>query len=264
MFNLNKYLDLHKGESCYIFGNGPSIKWFDLSVFSDYVGISTGSFPFHKDFSKTNVKYHALVEPWYYCPTFMQPFKVLKETKPLQIKQKELMSKYKELNSEYKNLDFFINVTNFPFATGANITYLHRKLITKNSKLYDIKKNHDPFQGSFHTTLCLAYLMGFSNIYLVGFDAWTIQPARTMRWFEYGQGEYINTSNFAIDFLNILNNQMDIYTISLDGESCNVKNINYEQYANKKPDFKENYQLLSKENFNMLDSVPQYSMTKNP
>lgn len=50
MFNLEKYKDIHKGETCYIFGDGPSIKWFDLSKFSDHIGISCGVIPFHNDF----------------------------------------------------------------------------------------------------------------------------------------------------------------------------------------------------------------------
>ena len=127
MFNINKYHDLHKGESCYIFGNGPSIKWFDLSVFSDYVGISTGSIPFHNDFKKLNVKYHAIVEPWYYCPKWMQRYQLLRDARLISKKHKDLMS-------QNKGIDFFINVTSFPWVTGLNINYVHRMLINKHSK----------------------------------------------------------------------------------------------------------------------------------
>ena len=37
IYSLKNY---HKGESCYIFGDGVSIKWFDLSSFSDKPVIS--------------------------------------------------------------------------------------------------------------------------------------------------------------------------------------------------------------------------------
>jgi len=255
MFNLNKYKDIHKGETCYIFGNGPSIKSFDLSEFGDHIGISTGAIPFHNDFDKLNVRYHSLVEPWFYCPTWMKPHQYLKDFKVLACKQKEFMSKY-------EGIDFFINASNFPWALGSNINYVHRKLITRNSKLYKLKAIQDPFSGSFHAILSLAYLMGFSKVYLVGFDGWTIQPSRTKRWFELGKGEYFTATNFAFDFLGIVKNQIDIYTISLDGKSCNVKNINYEQYTNKKADFKENHQLLSKEYLNILDTFPEYEIYK--
>ena len=51
-------------------------------------------------------------------------------------------------------------------------------------------KNNNPFQGSFHATLYLAYLMGFSKVYLVGFDAWTRQPMLKLRWYEKGAFKY--------------------------------------------------------------------------
>ena len=50
MINLDKFIDIHKGKTCYIFGDGPSIKYFDLSRFDDYIGISCGNQIFHKDF----------------------------------------------------------------------------------------------------------------------------------------------------------------------------------------------------------------------
>ena len=255
MFHPNKYQDIHQGETCYIFGDGPSIKWFDMSQFSDHIGISCGMIPMHNDFNKLNIRYHLLLEPWFYCPSWMQP-KYLK-------KNKHSVRFYRTFMKTHGSLDFFINATNFPWMAGKNINYVHRVLVTKNDKLQKVKSIVDPFGGSFHAVLSLAYLMGFSKVYLVGFDAWTIKPARTKRWYELGKGEiFKRRGGLALDFLNILKKEMDIYTISLEGESCNVKNINYEQYTNKKSDFKENHQLLSKEYLNILDSFPKCEIYK--
>ena len=62
--------NIHEGESCYIFGDGHSIKYYDLSNFNDKVGIACNHFPFHKDFNKTNTKYAILIEPYYFMPFF--------------------------------------------------------------------------------------------------------------------------------------------------------------------------------------------------
>ena len=32
MLNINKFHNIHEGETCYIFGDGPSIKYFDLKT----------------------------------------------------------------------------------------------------------------------------------------------------------------------------------------------------------------------------------------
>ena len=36
---IHPYKDIHKGESCYVMGDGVSVKWFDLSAFSDKIAI---------------------------------------------------------------------------------------------------------------------------------------------------------------------------------------------------------------------------------
>jgi hypothetical protein len=105
--------------------------------------------------------------------------------------------------------------------------------------------------------------MGFSKVYLVGFDAWTIQPSRTLRWYELGEGKiYDPKGNFAMNFLDILKEQMEIYTISKDGTSCNVKNINYEDFTGMKPVFKENHELVSPYYLEVLNTFPDYNIFK--
>ena len=36
-----KYKNIHEGETCYILGNGGSLKYFDLSVLSNFVTLGT-------------------------------------------------------------------------------------------------------------------------------------------------------------------------------------------------------------------------------
>jgi len=252
MFNLNKFKDIHKGEACYIFGDGPSIKWFDLAEFADKIGISCGSIPFHNDFKSLSVKYHLLVEPWFYCPSWIQRHQYLKDFKPL-------VKIHKETMKEYKDKEFFINLSNFPWILGLNITYVHRTLIPRNSKLHKVKEVKDPFGGSFHATLSLAYLMGFSKVYLVGFDAWTIKPLRTRRWYELGKGEIfkVDDNDIELDFLNILKENMDIYTILPHEKnfSSNVKGLSYSEFTGKNALYKENHQLTSKDHLKIMNSL---------
>jgi hypothetical protein len=52
-----KYRNLHSGEDCVLFGDGVSIKWFDLKSFTNILSITVGYLPFHNDFNKLNCKY---------------------------------------------------------------------------------------------------------------------------------------------------------------------------------------------------------------
>lgn len=49
-----------------------------------------------------------------------------------------------------KDIEFFINLSNFPWKMGKNINYLHRYMFSENHKINVIKKIEDPFSGSFH------------------------------------------------------------------------------------------------------------------
>ena len=52
----SKFHNMHRGESCYLFGNGSSLKYFDLDQFTDRPTIGCGQLFLHRDYSKLNDK----------------------------------------------------------------------------------------------------------------------------------------------------------------------------------------------------------------
>jgi hypothetical protein len=249
---LEKFNNIHEGETCYIFGDGPSIKWFDLNEFRDHPAICCGMIPFHKDFAKLNAKYYVLIEPWLFVSKILQP-KILHDLR-------QIAAEYKKCIDILRDKEIFINLSNIFSMSGANINYVYQKLPKPRNRTDQLVNQLDCFGGSFHASLTLAYYLGFKKIYLVGFDAWTIQPARALHWYELGDGEFFNTTNFASEFLELLKSTIDIYTISKDGQSCNVKNISYETYTRKTPAYKENHELLSERSLHVLATYPKYKI----
>lgn len=235
--SLKKFKGVERGASCYIFGDGPSIKFFDLKSFKDKPGICCGMIPFHKDFYELNIRYVTLIEPWFFSPDFAPKKSDVKDTRII-------MAKYLEIIEANPHREFFVNLTNFPILRGANINYVLQTLPGEGRLIKGLGSSFNPFQGSFHAVLSLAYYMGFSEVYLIGFDAWTVQPSKTSRWYEKGEGLIFKTENFAIDFLDEIKKKMDIYTISAYGDSVNVKNISYSNYTGQPLVFRENYQLM--------------------
>ena len=252
---LEKFSNRHKGETCYIFGDGPSIKWFDFAAFADHPAICCGMIPFHKDFNKLDVRYIALVEPWLFVPKLFQP-KILHCLR-------QVAEEYKCHIAGLTDKEFFVSLSNRFSLSGRHINYVYRNLPNPRNSTDKKLNQFGCFGGSFHASLSLAYYMGFKNIYLVGFDAWTIQPARTLRWYELGDGEFFNPTNFALDYLSVLKSEVDIYTISREGKSCNVKNLSYSNYTGKMPEYKENHELLSEHMLNVLSTCHEYKIFSN-
>lgn len=249
---LKRFSNLHKGETCYIFGDGPSIKWFDISLFNDYPSICCGMLPFHNDFDKLNIQYCTNIEPWLFVPKLVQP-KILHGFRPM-------AAEYIKFIKRSPDKHFFVSLSNFFSLSGNNVNYVFRRLPKIRNRTDEMLSHFDLFGGSFYAALTLAYYLGFSKIYLVGFDAWTIQPARNMRFYELGEGEISHNTNLATDFLEIIKKEADIYTISYDGESRNVKNISYQNYTGKPPIFKENHEIMDDYYLKIMASYPGYKI----
>lgn len=62
----HKLYNKHEGESCYIFGDGISIKYFDLNKFNDKISIVGNYIPFHNDFEKLNAPYCVMSAPFFF------------------------------------------------------------------------------------------------------------------------------------------------------------------------------------------------------
>lgn len=253
---LRKFENRHAGETCYIFGDGPSLKWFDLKEFRNHISICCGMLPYHKDFKVLDLRYCLNVEPWLFCPAWVQQLK-----NPYLKNFKNLVNLYRRTVNEYPEKNFFVSLSNYFFLSGKNINYVFKKLPESGEN--KLLNQFNLFEGSFHASLALASYLGFSKIYLIGFDAWTIQPARSLHWYERGNGELFEPTNFARDFLDIIKSKVELYTISAAGSSCNVENIPYELYTGKKPQYQENDELLDRHYLDVLSTVSDYKIFKD-
>ena len=61
---LDELYQRHAGEECYLFGDGISLKWMDLTQFTDRVSIMGPMGLFHKEASALRIPYYALIEPF--------------------------------------------------------------------------------------------------------------------------------------------------------------------------------------------------------
>ena len=157
-----KLAGLHEGETCYIFGDGPSIKWFDLECFADHPAICCNLFPFHKDFDKLDVRYCTMIEPWIFVPDWMQP------NRPSVTDFRKVIKAYKSIIKSYPDKKFFVHFTNYLSVIGKNVNIIFGKLPKSRSKTNKLLSHQDCFGGSFHAALTLAFYMGFKKIYLIG------------------------------------------------------------------------------------------------
>lgn len=247
--NLESYVNIHSGETCYILGDGPSIKSFDYLKLKKYPVICCGMQAFHKDFNHINVKYYSLIEPYLFYPDWMIISKKLHYLKEHRI----ITNEFRKIIQNRKDITFFLNLSNFFAIRKKNVEYVHRFLLKKNKKFSKLfNKGIDPFSGSFNATLSLALLLGFKKVYLLGFDAFTLKQS-PYRWYEKNLGEGIKTYNKTEHkFLEPYKEDIEILNISNKGTMCNLKNEDYFLHTGVDPKFRENHDLISEENLKLI------------
>ena len=250
--NLSKFKDLHKNQQCYIFGNGPSIKWMDLSHFKDKIAICTGQLHYHKDFKELDSKYFLLIEPWFFTDRFTRKI-FASSAQNVIVKNLKLLSDdylaFINRNSD-EDKEFFVSLSNYFHLRKNNVNFVHRNLPFKSESEQTITENS--LSGSFSASLALAYYLGFKEIYLVGFDAMTLYPSANERYYEKKQRGNTNNKPIKDKLLSYLEDKIDISVICHNKSSDILKTREYEDLFKTKAIYKENHEIISKEYLDLL------------
>src|SRR3974390_1649101 len=110
------FKDLPKGESCYLFGNGVSLKSMDLRRFSDRLSIGCNSLFIHKDFASLDCRYYQIPGP----------FLFYRYRNYYGRRQRNCMGDlYREKIGEYPQTRFFTSLSNRFGVRGSRVHYTH-------------------------------------------------------------------------------------------------------------------------------------------
>ena len=115
---IHKFKDTHKDEDGYFFGNGVSMKWFDLKQFSNKASIGCTFIPFHKSFHDLNIKYTILHEPFWFYPAFWTKYVVSNTSQP------RTMKAFRKIILDNPDKHFFADISNFPLLRSKNVNFL--------------------------------------------------------------------------------------------------------------------------------------------
>jgi hypothetical protein len=250
---IHKFKDIHKGEDCYFFGNGVSLKWFDLKQFSNKVSIGSSVLPFHNSFDDINLKYLMLTEPFWFYPSIYTKFFSSSVSQP------HLSKAYRKVVKDNPDVEFFFNLSNFPVIRSHNVNYLFREI--KDDRLPNnfISNQIDCFTGSLRIAVLMAIYMGFDHIYLLGCD-YTHTPPRAKHWYEKGKGVNVSHLNYEKEFFETAKEFINITTITLEGESEFINSITYEDFTGLKPFYRENNEIVNHKYLKVLDTWPGYTI----
>jgi hypothetical protein len=260
---LKRLKQIHKGEECYIFGGGVSIKWFDLNRFNNKKSIAVNYLPFHNDFEKLNVDYCVLSEPFWFYPLEKVTKKISsKKGLPWSIINyipNPTQKLFREKIFEFNKKIFFVNLSNSFVLRKKNVIFLFGKIPDSDFFTQCESKGINAYHGSFRTSISLSIYMGFSKVYLIGFD-YTHSPSRASHWFEKGKGIDYKIENYNFEFLSIARQYIEIITVVVEGKSDILPSVTYQELSGEVPYYKENQILVNSETLKILSSFPGYNI----
>lgn len=245
-----KFKDLHKGESCYIFGNGISLKSMDLKKFKDKIAIGCNSLFIHNDFDKLDCRYYQIPPPWIYYPYYRYYGK---------FQRNYIGDLYRKKIKENKHTCFFTSLGNYFSMRGENIYYTHHFGSRDwNLDRCEMDGVFSFMLGATYAMLGTAVYMGFDSAVLVGCD-YTFAPAQDFHFFEKGKGSVQKklSSPYGILF-DELRKQIDITTIVQTGMRSSIKYVEYEKYMNCNSTYRENTEIVDKWCLDLLEKQGYY------
>ena len=164
--NNRRFKDLHRGERCFILGNGPSLNSVDFTLLENETIFTANQINRHPKFAQLKPKYHFWADPNFFKidenkPEDMELLNVMKSINTngnvpecfFPIKQYEFTKKY-QLDSELK--------VNY-YYTGLNIYDNYKEQV-------DYTKPVPGFSSVIMWCITMAIYMGFKEIYLLGCD----------------------------------------------------------------------------------------------
>jgi len=244
----------HAGQSCYVFGNGASLKGMDLSSFSDRVSIGCNSLFVHKDFDKLDCRY-------YFLPA---AFLFHRYRKYYDRWYRNYMGDlYRAKIMVHPGVSFFTSLSNWVGLRADNLFYTHHF----GNRTWDFGQAHldahfSFMQGGLYAMVGLAFCMGFTEVTLVGCD-YAFSPQYGSHFFEKGLGQKIeDETSYGGDFFDECAKVMDLSIMVPDGvQSKLMPWIEYSAYFSKPFLYRENLEIVSQQELSLLAKQGYYNIS---
>jgi hypothetical protein len=245
-----KFKGVHKGESCYIFGNGSSLKYYDLKLFNDKASIGCGALFAHKDFKDLNLKYYYVAHPLFFYKFWKNPYSKRYE-------KNKVGEFYRKKMTLFPETQYFTSLSNYFGIRGDNINYVYHfgqvdELIV-GSQMDEV---FSMMEGSMMGMIGVALYLGYTDITLVGCD-YTFSPKMHGHFYERGPEKSSQGPAFLGKTLNLIKDKVTLRTITPNEEfGGNVlPSITYKELVGDDPVYKDNNKILSEEDLKEIDSM---------
>ena len=259
--------NLYKGKSCVIFGNGASIKYFDIKRHEGFFYMGTTYAMLHRDIENLKPDFYVIPQKYDFYPF---NYKAL-EGKIGKLRFNHRYRIYERIMKKGKETRFFINLSNYygffnrPKLINFFYSFDDYKL-TNNNFAYDLTNNFNCTAGSLEIMIGISKYLGFKKIILIGCD-YLGTPKITNHF--YSDSNPFTGALVADTYLKRIKKitkNMEVITIFPKGIRSNeFESFTYDEffekknYKNKDIRIKKNYEIINKSNLNLLKKAAKHN-----
>ncbi|MBE7411807.1 MAG: hypothetical protein HS129_07055 [Leptospiraceae bacterium] len=159
-----KYKDIHKGETCLIFGNGASLKYYDFKVLPKIPAIACNFSPIDKRMKDVDFRYWVLADSYGFYPYYYH-------LHSHSFRENFFIVKGKSLLTKNQDKIIFTSITSLyaPKKGLGELVYFNHYGDKKKAS-YDLAGSFTISKSSLHAMIGVAKYMGFKKVILLGCD----------------------------------------------------------------------------------------------
>jgi hypothetical protein len=245
----------HLNETCLIFGNGASLKYYNFAKLPKYDSIVCTHSLTDQRMKDIKVKYCILSNPYTLYPLYNNPYNHL-------IQYNYLSKIFKRMINENELVTFITSITNYYahiINRPKNIKYFHHytKTDLKINKLsYDLAGIFNSTAGALDIMIGVAKYIGYSKIILLGCD-YLGQPSTGGHFYSnYKPTLNKGDSNYAKRFTKLTKNT-DIQIVFYDDKikSPYYDSITYTDLCNDSNVYQDNYKIVREDYFKIMQDA---------
>lgn len=235
----SKIKGIHAGETCLVFGNGASLKYYDFSNIPNLPSISTAYAFADMRMHKINKKYWVIPDSYVLYPLIFNRSK---------LKRNYLLPILRKIALNTPETTLVTSITHFYsfFPKVKNLIYFHH-FGKKNDKTNDLAGDFSVCDGSLDIMLGLAKYLGFSKVILLGCD-YLGSPKLEGHFYGDSLPVYGPDDPDYVSRIERVAHGLDILVILKEGSSCkSFKSATFKECFGASECYQSNAEIINQE-----------------
>ena len=246
------YKNIHKGETCFILGNGASLKYYNFEKLSKLISIGTNYTAMDSRAKHLNLKYCIIPAPY-------QFYKIRLNTYNYRLEKNLIEPIFKKMISENGGTNFFMHLSNYySLRQWKNSNYFFEFGVRDNF-CHDLDGKFFAKFGGLLAMIGLAKYMGFSKAILLGCD-YLGAPKLEGHFYDDGPLKYGSEDRRFCEQIFEISDGIELTCVFPKGiTSRDFPSISYEEFFNTKEHYHANSEIINKDYYNLMRKAANYN-----